>query len=220
MIVNYANSWGSHEFSEAQRQDLWYIDFKPVLDLILRPKGVVTQPKFDDLVAQTYGFDPTTFSIRCTLPEETLDGKMVMSGSQNRYLPGVDSPPGPMRVDFYHEAASRSAALTSSAAWCMLKAWQLLSTAGQSLEGGVNPYLLLENEASKPSYKVSLRVTFLRGVTLKEFKAGVSLAESAVYAADNCWLSDLQFNELSMSENGTPLEFSATILPSKIYPLI
>lgn len=203
MVVSTKNPWGIPGGLEAQRADLWHLDFTPLIYLVQNPAGVSMTTEYSKLASLSEGFDPNQYVIRVTPPDEMINGVSIMAGSSFRYLPAMDAPPGAMRVDFYHEAIPQ---LEQSAAYCMLAAWQRLASAGQQTEAGT--YLYLIDGASKPSYRVDLPLIYLQGSV-----NGDTLDTAASYMARNCWLADLQFN--SIDQAGTALqEMSATIYTS------
>src|SRR5574343_365752 len=179
------NPWG--QVLEAQRTDLFKVDFRPALIGLIPYRGL-------------YGYNsglPTEVFVRdISFPAQVIKTEEIRMGSVPYLWPTWDEALQQVKITFDQDAYD-------SEIWKFLQTWRDVVRAGVD---GVSNVQLDRN--FKYNYCFTLEVSFLKGVS--NGIQGTGMEVCSVYVIENAWPSQVQLGDLSYN-NGTSF---STILTS------
>jgi len=212
IINDQINTWGREKGVDAQRSDLWVIDFNHVLanlDSTLTDTGAmstgVTAP-YVPMKLSTY------YAASVSMPELKVRAEPVRRDSRPYQMPSWDDPLDAIRVVFWLDCYKTGGSAVNpfqSDLYQMLEAWRAVVRAGRGQMS--SEYAITLNENYSMNYAFDVRVNFLRGssnpqVTPASTATSFRTASEAVsndleyslrFRLVNCWLSSFKTTELT-----------------------
>lgn len=212
IINDQINTWGREKGIDAQRSDLWVIDFNHVLanldstisDATAMSTGV-TAPYVPPKLS-------TYYAASVSLPELKVRPEQIRRDSRPYQMPSWDEPCDAVRVVFWLDCFKTGGSAVNpfqSDLYQMLETWRAAVRAGRG--GMSNEYAIRLNDNYSINYAFDVRVSFLRGssnpqVTPASTATSFRTASEAVsndlefslkFRLVNCWLSSFKTTELT-----------------------
>lgn len=246
MIVQAENPWGVRNGLEPQRNDLWYLDMRNVVDGIM---GRIPDSPIPSQVGYSKTWDTQTmygyanelqpmggnsgavkfYAISLGLPELIVSPEVVRRDSRPYNVPGFDSPLGQIRVTFIMDSSRRKEGddgIGRSEVYSLLNAWRTLVRAGRGEMS--TEYALSLDKNFRASHAFDINVYFLGGVDIQEAKAAIDnpitstlgLNVTQVYAIKNCWLSSFGIGpDLNLGGQSGTATIVANLFADDIQPV-
>ena len=92
------NPWGIT--LEAQRSDLWYVNF----DSVVREFTAAGLFTADEVYGNFNGGNTQFYATSVSLPEQKINAEVVRRDSRPYHMPSWDEPVGQIKIDFVHES--------------------------------------------------------------------------------------------------------------------
>ena len=213
------NPWGRYSPTQSgydpQRTDLWQLDLAQALNgvrsKVARAATIFSNSKAEEIFfALPASSDMPFYARRVNLPSFKTNLSQVRRDNVPSQFPGYDDPPGVMVVDFIHETVGSYASYRGSVMWALFEAWRAVVRAGQQLSPESSALALSLNEAKDPGTTLAVTSAYNIGINLLSgfvtaqsqttAAQGADLVVAASYQVINCWPTEVQPSQLSVTD--------------------
>lgn len=163
VVTDQKNLWGAQGGYEAQRKDLWIVDFRDALSQVSEQMDARLKPV------------PPYFVRTVSLPELRVKSDVFRRDSRPYHMPSWDDAMDAVRMTFVVDARSDK---ESSRIYRFLDAWRQLCRAGRGGMGG-EPSIPL-NRDYRIDYSFNLTLLLLKGGSLRTVDLDVARDSSIV----------------------------------------
>jgi hypothetical protein len=208
MLRTGINPWGRENGMEAQRSDLWLLDFSSVISgikdqaFVLEALGLSESdlPTQDDVAYYPQRISPPALRTRL---------RQIVHGTVPVQQPGYSEAIDSVRIEFLHDVRNRG---RMSRILSMIMAWQQLSRIGRRSTHGI--YIPFPSAVYRPRFRFDVVIRLVQGDV-----NGVSreMEPGAAYVLEKCWIKSYQSNELSMADSASH-RVVADLQPQNIRP--
>lgn len=182
MLMPANNPWATFNGLEAQRTDLWRLNFRLPLSYF----STLSTEQFSSLGLNKEKLpsasEASVYASQVSLPVQKLSSCQVILGTVPRNYPSYFSAQDSVRVSFRHDVGDQSRIMT------MLTIWRAIVRTGRA--GGSESGFLLQNETSKPSFEFDVGLEYLNGYNDSTEES--QLVAGATYTLVKCWLKGFQ----------------------------
>lgn len=187
VIDNQANMWGRSYGAEAQRSDLWIVDFRDVLQLL--SASILQGSAMSKGVAEPY-IPPklaTYHAQSVTLPDLKVRAEAIRRDSRPYQTPSWDEALEAITFSFILDCwkAGKSYAVDPyrSDIYQMLDVWRAVVRAGRGAMSG--EYAITLDANYRIDYKADVRVNLMRGVAPQVITTGNAVPLTLGISRDN-----------------------------------
>lgn len=233
-IIRQKNPWGRPGGLEIQRADLWVLDLEPVREFIIQRNRAAG-------VSQSLPYDTRFYARQVQLPEDRMDTKVVMRGSNRYHMPDYDQPLGEIRVEFIHDAPAavfpQEVMITTppeempgSLIFRVIYAWREMARVARGertspstdvVELDLAPMRI--NERGPLTYRFDIDCHLLRGsieqfVAMENEEDRRELKTASLYRLHRAWCAGVQLGTLNY-QGSELMTLSASLFAEAIVPI-